>query len=503
MNIARWLRQAGADSPSATAVRLGTAAFASYGELSRRAAALAAHFSGELGLSPGSRLAIAAGNSPQYLEAMFGAWWAGLAVVPINVKLHPSEIAWILRDAEAGALCASTATARELSDEDTRGAPVLAIDGAEFEATRAQAGMDMVPRTETELAWLFYTSGTTGRPKGAMLSHGNLVAMSLSYLADVDPIAPGDSLLHAAPMSHGSGLYCMSVVARRATNVYPESGGFNAEEVLRLAATLGNVSIFAAPTMVQRLTEASGDSGGFRTIIWGGAPMHPRYTVAALDRFGPCLAQIYGQGESPMTISFLPKWVVADRDNPDWMRLLGTAGVPHSIVDIRIVGKDGCPLESGHPGEVQVRGATVMSGYWNNSVASEATLVDGWLRTGDVGVLGDDGYLTLLDRSKDVIISGGTNIYPREVENILLAHPGVREAAVIGRPDEEWGEIVVAFIAGEATSEELDSFCLERIARFKRPKDYVRLQELPRNNTGKTLRRELRKIDTSAPARTA
>lgn len=257
--------------------------------------------------------------------------------------------------------------------------------------------------------------------------------------------------------------------------------------------------MFAAPTMIKRLVEcpADCDPDRIRTIIWGGAPMYVSDALKAIDRFGSRFAQIYGQGESPMTITLLSKQEIADRNHPRWIDRLASAGRPFACVEVMAADGDGRPLPTGESGEVLCRGETVMPGYWRNPEASADTLKDGWLRTGDIGAFDAEGYLTLKDRSKDVIISGGSNIYPREVEEVLLGHPLVREVSVIGRPDPEWGEIVVAYVVSEADIDrgELDALCLNGIARFKRPKDYVFVGALPKNNYGKILKTELRMLD--------
>jgi long-chain acyl-CoA synthetase len=251
--------------------------------------------------------------------------------------------------------------------------------------------------------------------------------------------------------------------------------------------------------MVHRLVGAPEeiDAASIRSIVWGGAPMHAADTMRALERLGPCLAQIYGQGESPATITALAREDVANTEHPRWQQRLASAGTARSVVDVIVADEHDQPLPAGELGEVLVRGDTVMLGYWRDPEATAATLRGGWLHTGDIGAFDDEGYLTLMDRSKDMIISGGTNIYPREVEEVLMTHPGVSEVSVIGRPDPEWGEIVVAYVAGEARQDELDRLCLDRIARFKRPKDYVFVDSLPKSNYGKVLKRELREQDAS------
>jgi acyl-CoA synthetase (AMP-forming)/AMP-acid ligase II len=301
-------------------------------------------------------------------------------------------------------------------------------------------------------------------------------------------------------MSHGAGLYNFMPVLRGARHVVPESGGFDPDELLRLGRSLRDVSLFAAPTMVRRLVDRArqdgADGDGLRTIVYGGGPMYVSDIEVAVSVMGPRFVQIYGQGESPMTITALSRALVADRTHPRWRERLGSVGVAQSCVEIRIADPDGRPLPPGETGEILVRGAPVMLGYWRNAEATGRTLRDGWLWTGDLGVLDEDGFLTLKDRSKDVIISGGSNIYPREVEEVLLRHPAVREVSVIGRPSPDWGEEVVAFVVaapGVAIDlSELDNLCLAHIARFKRPKAYFLETELPKNNYGKVLKTELR-----------
>jgi long-chain acyl-CoA synthetase len=249
--------------------------------------------------------------------------------------------------------------------------------------------------------------------------------------------------------------------------------------------------------MVKRLVESTADcpSENIRTIVWGGAPMYVEDVLTSLDRFGPRLAQIYGLGESPMTITTLSKQEVAGRDHPRWMERLASAGRPYACVEVMVADAQDRPLPTGESGEILCRGDVVMAGYWRDPQASAVTLKGGFLHTGDVGAFDAEGFLTLKDRSKDMIISGGSNIYPREIEEVLIRHDRVREVSVIGRADREWGEVPVAYVVGDAPAAELDALCLSAIARFKRPKDYVFVEALPKNNYGKILKTELRAVD--------
>ncbi|MGC1495082.1 MAG: AMP-binding protein [Sulfitobacter sp.] len=350
----------------------------------------------------------------------------------------------------------------------------------------------VTPRASDDLAWLFYTSGTTGKPKGVMITHGMLLSMSLCYEVDADLVRAEDSALYAAPLSHGAGIYNLMHVRVGAQHVFPGSGGFDAGEILDLAAHFGSVHMFAAPTMVKRLTQTAKASEvrgeGLRTIVYAGGPMYNADIIEAVDWFGPIFVQIYGQGECPMGISALSRADIADRVDPRWRDRLASVGRAQASVEVQIADAQGAVVAAGTHGEIMVRGQTVMPGYWNNPEATAKTLKDGWLLTGDMGFLDHEGYLTLQDRSKDMIITGGSNVYPREVEEVLLTHPLARDVSVVGHPHPEWGEEVVAFVVGEAKEAELDALCLEHIARFKRPKRYVRIAELPKNNYGKVLK---------------
>jgi long-chain acyl-CoA synthetase len=498
MNIALWLERAGKSHPGGPAAALGERVVLDYGTLAARAARLAGALRTTCKLAAGDRVAIVAKNCVAYVEALYGIWHAGLAAVPANAKLHGAELGYILEHSGARVCLVSDGLDAVVAPFAPTSLERLIVIGSEgYERLLAVDAIATVPRAPEDLAWLFYTSGTTGRPKGAMLTHRVLSAASHAYAMEVDPIAPGDTILHAAPMSHGSGLYMMAHVARLGINAVPESGGFEPAEIFRLFGRWPRTSMFAAPTMIKRLVDAADDCDptNIRTIVWGGAPMYVEDALRALDRFGPRLAQIYGQGESPMTITTLSKEDIADRRHPRWSDRLASAGRPYACVEVSVADSEDRSLPTGETGEILCRGEVVCPGYWKDQEASAATLRNGWLHTGDVGAFDGEGYLTLKDRSKDVVISGGSNIYPREVEEVLLKHARVREVSVIGRPDRKWGEVVVAYVVGDAPAGELDQLCLDAIARFKRPKDYVFIDALPKSNYGKILKTELRAMD--------
>jgi acyl-CoA synthetase (AMP-forming)/AMP-acid ligase II len=507
MNLSLTLQTVAKVYPDRPAIAWG-GGLLGYGAFEGRVQRIAGALTGRHRLAPGDRVALAMENCPEFLPLLYGIWRAGLSAVPMNSKLHPKEMAWILGDSAVRLCLASAELAGSLSAPDLGALPpIVALGSADHRALVAGEPMAGAPADPAAEAWVFYTSGTTGRPKGAMLTHRNLLFACHCYYADIDWIGPGDTILHAAPLTHGSGLYAVAHIARGSRNLILE-GSFEPERVFQVLASDDHVSLFAAPTMVSRLVNhpaaGSADTSGLRTLIYGGAPMYVSDLERALELLGPRLYQLYGQGESPMTITGLDQGLHADRSHPRWRERLGSAGIPRTGVAVKVVGEDGRELPLGEVGEIVTRSDCVMPGYWNNPEATARALRDGWLWTGDMGAVDADGFLTIKDRSKDMIISGGSNIYPREIEEVLLAHPAVLEVAVVGRPHPDWGEEAIAFVvarAGAGLAEaELDRLCLDNIARFKRPKGYRFVASLPKNNYGKVLKTELRELLKSETA---
>lgn len=490
MNPAEWLHRTARRAGARPALMTGALVTHDYTGFCDAAARLGAGLIAK-GITKGDRVAVFMGNRTEYLIALYGIWFAGAAAVPINAKLHPREADWIIENAGASLTLSDDQLAQDLAR------PATSVDGPDWQAMLASDPMaSPVGLDSGEMAWLFYTSGTTGKPKGVMISCGNIQAMTACYFMDVDEVFAEDATLYAAPMSHGAGIYNFMHVIRGARHVVPQSGGFDPAEILALGRSVGRISMFAAPTMVRRLVDhakASRQTGeGLRTISYAGGPMYEADILDAVEVMGPRFVQVYGQGECPMGITALSRHDVADRSHPNWRARLNSVGLAQSAVLVRILDETGAECPVGEIGEIAVRGDTVMPGYWNNPEATARTIRDGWLWTGDMGSVDADGYVTMQDRSKDMIISGGSNIYPREVEEVLLSHPSVSEVAVVGRPHEDWGEEVVAFVVGDAPADALDQLCLANIARFKRPKDYILVPELPKNNYGKVLKTELR-----------
>jgi len=473
-----------------------------FGEMAQRVVGLAGGLKNTLGLQAGARVMLWMENRNEFMELLFATWTAGLCAVPVNAKLHPREVAPIVLDSDASVIFTSASMHAGLMEALSalpNSRPVIVVDDDQYQGLTRTQPVACAQTEPTDLAWLFYTSGTTGVPKGAMLSHRNLMTMCLQYYADVDHVVPGQTMFHAAALSHGSGLYALPHLFSGGHQVIEK--GFETDAVFEALQRYPEVSMFAAPTMLSRLIRSAqgikNPVGNLLTAYYGGGPMYVNDLLKTLDMFGPRLFQVYGQGESPMTITGLSKFDHQGNRDAEHLARLGSCGIARTGTEVKVVDAEGQALAPGELGEIVTRGDTRMIGYWNNEKATASTIKDGWLWTGDIGSLDEKGYLTLRDRSKDMIIRGGSNIYPREIEEVLLRHPDIVEVSVIGRANEDLGEEPVAFVVvkpgATVTDEEMDNMCLENMARFKRPRAYFMTDNLPKNNYGKILKTELRK----------
>jgi acyl-CoA synthetase (AMP-forming)/AMP-acid ligase II len=436
------------------------------------------------------------GNRAEWFDLTFGLLKAGLVRVYINPRLAVPEISHLLRDSGARAFVVSqeyreSALASDLADVD-----VLVTSDDEYSAL-VDEGVDDPICAELDgaaLAALWYSSGTTGRPKGVMQTHAMWRSIIATMVADVG-IDRDDVLLHVGPMSHASGSFAYPILARGGTNVV--FSGFDVAALVQAIPVHRVTTLMLVPTMIYDLldlVEGRGiDSSSLRRILYGAAPMSPARLGRCLDVLGPIFSQMYGQAECPM-ISALPP-----SDHRPGATVLESAGLPLTGTRLRILGDTGRDLPPGEVGEVVVSSPLVMPGYWNlPERTAEIKDADGWLRTGDVGRLDEAGYLYIVDRKNDMIVSGGYNVYPNEVELALLRHPAVAEAAVVGVPDDRWGEAVTAVVRlrdglAAAGEDELRDWCRGHLADYKVPKRIVPHPEpLPRNAAGKLLRRVLR-----------
>jgi acyl-CoA synthetase (AMP-forming)/AMP-acid ligase II len=507
VNTASFLAKVARQRPEQVAIRHGDVT-ETYQEFYERSLALGGNLLAR-GLRHGDRVAFALANGPAVLETLYGCFAAGLVVVPINARLHPKEMAYIVENSGARAFihgpeyqdgilqCAS-----EFADLEIRICTGVVDGAADYRelldgAHRLGGPVDVGPE---DASWLFYTSGTTGRPKGATWTHGTIRAMAMNYLADVHNIQGGDVVLHAAPMSHGGGIVGMPAVARGAEQIIVDTASFEPRELFRLIQDHRASHIaFLAPTQIVRMLEdyvpGEFDLSSLKAICYGGAPILVEHLKRALETFGPVFAQIYGQGEAPITITGLSTTAHAELLAAGDERI-GSAGTIRTDVEARIVDAEDNELGPGEAGEIVARGDVVMKGYWGNPEATADALRGGWLHTGDIGMFDDRGYLFLLDRAKDMIISGGNNVYPREVEEVIIQHPAVNMVVVLGIPDQYWGEAVHAVIVLEdgqtATAREIIDHCAQHLAGYKKPKAVDFVDELPVSGYGKILRREVR-----------
>ncbi len=500
MNIAQLLRQAARSFPDRAAITWRSSTL-TYRQFDEQSAAFAGWLA-TVGAARGQRVLLYLDNRPELLVAMFGTFHAGSTIVPCNSRLTTDELAFIVQDCDVRVIVtdsAHAAVARAAAGADR----LVVTAEVDFATTLAGPVGSLEPAEldPAETAWIFYTSGTTGRPKGAMLPHSVLNFVTVSWLADLTSLDETDVTLHVAPLSHGAGFHAIAAIARAAEQLIPDATSFDPAAMLALIRDAGVTNTWMVPTQIVMLTEAANAAvaaGGpsavlpsLKYVVYGGAPITPAAITRALDTFGPIFVQLFAQGETPMTVTVL-------RRQDHVPSLLGSAGRARPGIEVRIVGPDGAPLPDGEVGELMVRGPSVMSGYWNRPEATDETIIDGWLHTGDLGRMTDDGVFWLLDRAKDMIISGGSNVYAVEVEAVLNAHPAVGEVAVIGLADDLWGELVAAVIVPHAgaTCDDaaLIAHCRATLAGYKVPRRYFRADALPRNAYGKVLKRELRRL---------
>jgi long-chain acyl-CoA synthetase len=507
MNTCAFLAKMARERGDAPAIRHADEEL-SYQEFYDRALAVGGNLLGR-GLAPGDRVAFVLANSPRVLETIYGCFAAGLIVVPINARLHPREIAYIVENSGARALihgpeydAGISGILDEFAGVEHRFCTGPAEGTIAYDELLSPAGALPVhaDADPEDACWLFYTSGTTGRPKGATWTHRVVRVMLMNYLADVHNIQPGEVVLHAAPMSHGSGIVALPAVARGATNVIMATASFDPRAMFGVIQDqrVGHIA-FLAPTQIIKMLEdfvpGEYDLSSLKAICYGGAPIYVEHLRQAMEAFGPVFAQIFGQGEAPITITGLTPAAHAQLLAAGDERI-GSAGTIRTDVEARAVDEEGNALPPGAAGEIVVRGDVVMKGYWNNPEATAEAIRDGWLHTGDIGTFDERGYLFLLDRAKDMIVSGGNNVYPREVEEILVTHPAVANAVVLGIPDDYWGEAVHAVVVlepgADATAEEIIAHCGNSLAGYKKPKAVDFVDDLPVSGYGKVLRREVR-----------
>ncbi len=490
MNISSHLLTAAERFGERPAVRLDESVL-TYAELLRQATAVAEWLTGQ-GLRPGDRVGLLLPNVPAYPVHFYGILLAGGVVVPMNPLLKSREIEYHLGDSGATFVFASAEASPKAALAVTEtGTTLLTVQPDTGHVPPAKGDATPVERAGRHTALILYTSGTTGRPKGAELTHDNIDSNAEVTRTTLVEVGSDDVVMGCLPLFHVFGLTCglhTSVQAGACLTLVPRFDGAKALEVIQR----DRVTVFeGVPTMYSGMLQAAESTGAdlstVRTCISGGAPLPVEVLRAFEEAFGCVILEGYGLSESSPVACF---------NHPHIPRKAGSIGVPVRDVQLRVADDEGRALPDGTVGEILIKGPNVMKGYWRLPEVTASTVIDGWLRTGDLAVRDDEGYYTIVDRKKDMIIRGGYNVYPREIEEVVYEHPDVTEAAVVGIPHPELGEEVAAAVTlrpgSGATEEDVREFVRSRVAAYKYPRVVWLMDELPKGPTGKILRREVR-----------
>lgn len=508
MNLAHFLVQAARRHPERHALICGEATL-SWRELDGRSAALARALAAH-GVGKGDRVLVHSRNSFEFVETLFATLRLGAVWVPTNFRIAPDEAAYLAQASGAKVFLCQGDYA-DHAEAVARAMPQLALlarlgpegfaapEVADLIEAQRGAAPACVDVEHDDPCWFFFTSGTTGRPKAAVLTHGQMAFVITNHLCDLMPgTTEQDVSLAVAPLSHGAGIHLLTQVARTACTVLPASTRFDAEEIWQLVERHRVSNMFTVPTIVKMLVEHPAvdarNHSSLRYVIYAGAPMYREDQKRALEKLGPVLVQYFGLGEVTGNITVLPPALHEAADAPG--ARLGTCGIERTGMQVSIQDDSGRQLDPGQPGEICVCGPAVFAGYYANPQANEKAFRDGWFRTGDLGYMDAEGFVYITGRQSDMYISGGSNIYPREVEEKVLTHPAVAESAVLGVPDPTWGEagvMVCVLRAGHDLSEdELLAWMAPRMARYKLPRHIFFWDELPRSGYGKVTKKLVR-----------
>ncbi len=507
VNLAELLRQSARRFPDRDAVVAGERRVP-WRELDARVDAVAAALASD-GLGPGDTVLVHSPNHIEFIEVMFAIWRIGATFAPTNFRVTPQDAAGLAEVCQPSAvIChvdyrehASSVVdvAQDASDPWWIGAPP--------DTERSIAGVPPTDRGPAAVvmpgdhAWYFFTSGTSGRPKAAVLTHEQMGFVVTNHLCDLMPgLTQEDAQVVVAPLSHGAGIHLLTQVARAAKTILPQSAGLDPAEVWQLVERERVSNVFTVPTILKVLTEAPSatehDHSSLRYVVYAGAPMYLADSEHARHILGEVLVQYYGLGEVTGNITVLPPQE-HKRLSPDGVEF-GSCGYPRTGMQISIQDQDGREVGPWAKGEICVAGPAVCHGYLNDEQANAESFRDGWFHTSDLGMLDSEGYLYITGRASDMFISGGSNVYPREIEEKMLKHPQISEVAVLGMPDLQWGEVGVA-ICVPAPGEDLDTdeireFLKGRLASYKVPKRVLVWQEIPKSGYGKIVKRTLREL---------
>lgn len=501
MNLCHLLTESAHRAPDAPGLIWGDIRL-SWAQMEARACAFAHALVHDYGVQKGDRILVQTANCTQMVEAMFGCWRAGAVWVPANFRQTPEEVAWLAQSSQArGLICGAGfpdhAAACQVDFTIALGAADFAADFDTIVAAHEGQTIPQTPMQRDDPCWFFFTSGTTGRPKAAMLTHGQMAFVITNHLCDLMPATgAGDASLVVAPLSHGAGIHMLSQVAHGVPSVLLPGSGFDPAQVWALVETHRITNMFTVPTIVKLLVEhpsvAEYDHTSLRYVIYAGAPMYRADQVRALETLGPVLVQYFGLGEVTGNITVLPPTL---HSADDAQMRIGTCGLARTGMQVQVQDASGAEVAPGETGEIAVIGPAVFAGYFNNPDANAKSFRDGWFLTGDLGHMDEQGFVYLTGRASDMYISGGSNIYPREIEEKLLLHPAVSEVAVLGVPDPVWGEVGWAVVvpAGPAPdAATLLAWLGDKMARYKLPKQIVFWDALPKSAYGKITKKMIR-----------
>nr|ADI21662.1 acyl-CoA synthetases (AMP-forming)/AMP-acid ligases II [uncultured Rhizobium sp. HF0130_09F11] len=469
---------------------------------------MAAALRDRYGVSKGDRILVQSQNCNQMFESMFACFRLGAVWVPTNFRQTPDEVAYLARASGAtGMIC--NAAFPDHAEACRAACPdlgfVVAIGAAAFgedydTLVAAHRGVAVANATvdRDDPCWFFFTSGTTGRPKAAVLTHGQMSFVATNHLCDLMPgTGPRDASLVVAPLSHGAGVHQLTQVAAGAKTILMPTERFDIAAAWRLVQQWRVTNMFTVPTILKMLVEhpaaAEYDHSSLRHVIYAGAPMYRADQKRALETLGPVIVQYFGLGEVTGNITVLP---AHEHSTDDAVARIGSCGYERTGMAISIQDEAGTELGPNETGEICVTGPAVFAGYYDNPDANAKAFRDGWFRTGDLGHLDAAGYLSITGRASDMYISGGSNVYPREIEEKILTHPKISEVAVLGVPDPVWGEVGIAVcvtVAGESVGEaELGAFLEGKMSRYKLPKRFVFVDEMPKSAYGKITKKLVR-----------
>ncbi|PVE21779.1 acyl-CoA synthetase [Microvirga sp. KLBC 81] len=507
MNLSNFLHQAARRYPDDVGFVWGEATW-TWAELNARVNAMAAALAAK-GVRKGDRILVQSKNSNQMFESMFACFRLGAVWVPTNFRQTPSEVAYLAQSSGAsGMICHNEFPEHVTAVREA--APtirfVVSIGASEFgedyDGLVARHAGEIAPLEAVEHddpCWFFFTSGTTGRPKAAVLTHGQMAFVVTNHLCDLMPgTTHQDASLVVAPLSHGAGVHQLAQVARGVKTVLLASDRFDVDEAWRLVEQWRITNLFTVPTIVKLLTEHPAvdayDHSSLRYVIYAGAPMYREDQKYALKKLGKVLVQYFGLGEVTGNITVLPPALHEPEDGPGVK--VGTCGYERTGMQVSIQDEQGRELAAGETGEICVCGPAVFAGYYDNPEANAKAFRDGWFRTGDLGHVDEEGYLYITGRASDMYISGGSNVYPREIEEKMLTHPAIAEVAILGVPDRTWGEIGVAVCVlrpqASLSERELLAWMEGKVARYKLPKRVFFWEALPKSAYGKITKKDIR-----------